>query len=180
LCFFVRMDDTDLVAFTPVPVRSRRDGWTPRRQYFFILALARGHSATKAAALLGMTRKTAYELRAKPGGEGFADAWAAAVARARTRRIAAQRPSLAERALEGEWHPRLYRGQLIGWEQRPANARAMGLLKRLDRRVERLSAGTPSAGCGRGETLLPPESDNDDNDGRIGRQVRHLPPRRRA
>jgi hypothetical protein len=124
--------DSDLVAFTPVPVRSRRDGWTPHRQYLFILALARGCSATKAAALLGMTRKTAYELRAKAGGEGFAAAWTAAVARARARKTAARTPGQAEPVRQWEWHPRLYRGQPIGWEHRPANNEAAGGQKGLD------------------------------------------------
>ena len=127
------MDDSDLLNFTPVPLRGRRDGWTARRQYFFILGLAAGQSADRIARLLGMSRKTAYELRGRPGGEGFAAAWAAASARAAQRRQAAKRPSLAERALHGEWHPRLYRGQLVGWEHRPASDRAIGLLKRLKR-----------------------------------------------
>lgn len=174
------MDDSDLLAFDPVPVRARRDGWTPRRQYFFILALARGYSPDKAAALLGMTRKTAYELRAKPGGEGFAAAWAAAVARARARRMAARAPSLSERARHGEWHPRLYRGRLIGWELRPANARAMGILKRLDRRIERLPAATDVAHYEQYLASLPPERDNSDTDSAIGRRVCHVPKRRRA
>jgi hypothetical protein len=139
------MNDSDLLNFDPVRVRARRDGWTPRRQYFFILALARGYTPGKAAALLGMTRKTAYELRARPDGEGFAAAWDSALARAEARRMAARAPSLAERAGHGEWHPRLYQGRLIGWEHRPANARAMGLLKRLDRQVGRLPPETDLA-----------------------------------
>jgi hypothetical protein len=110
-------DDSDLLAFDPVPVRSRRDGWTPLRQYSFILALARGHTAGRAARMLGMNRKTAYELRAKPGGGGFAAAWAAAVARAKARKAGRAR-SLAGRIREGEWHPRLYQGRVIGWERR--------------------------------------------------------------
>lgn len=129
------MDDSDLLDFIPVPLRARGDGWTAKKQYFFILGLARGFSADKAASILGMTRKTAYELRARPGGEGFAAAWAAAKARARERRQAVRPPSLAERALHGEWVPRLYRGQLVGWVHRPAPDRALGLLDRLDRRT---------------------------------------------
>ena len=66
------MDDFDLLDFTPVPVRARTRRLDPRRQYFFILGLARGFTPARAAALLGMTRKTAYELRRKPGAEGFA------------------------------------------------------------------------------------------------------------
>jgi hypothetical protein len=129
------MDDSDLLHFTPVPLRTRGDGWTAKKQYFFILGLARGFSAGKAASILGMTRKTAYELRARPDGQGFRAAWAAAKQRARERRQLARPPSLAERALHGEWHPRLYRGQLVGWVHRPAGERTMGLLKRLDSRT---------------------------------------------
>jgi transposase len=127
------MSDSDLLHFTPVPVRGRRDGWTDRRQYFFILALARGDSITKAAALLGMSRKAAYALRARPGAEGFAAAWDSAQSRAAERRLAALPPTLAQRALHGEWHPRFHQGQLIGWDHKPANARLVGLQKRLDR-----------------------------------------------
>ena len=173
-------DDSDLLNFDPVPVRARRDGWTPRRQYFFILALARGFTAGKAAALLGMTRKTAYELRLKPGGEGFAAAWTAALERASARKRAARAPGLPERARHGEWHPRLHQGRLIGWEHRPAKARAMGILKRLDRRIERLPAGTDLAHYERYLASLPPERDNSDTDPPIERRDRHVPIRRRA
>lgn len=168
------MDDSDLLAFTPVPVRFRADGWTPRKQYFFILGLARGFTPARAAALLGMTRKTAYELRNKPGAEGFAAAWAAAVARARQRRMAARGPSLAERALHGEWHPRLYRGRLVGWTHRPASMRAMGVLKRLDRQVERLPPGTDVADLGRYLDSLGPERDSPDEDSLIRRRSCHV------
>jgi hypothetical protein len=172
------MDDSDLLAFTPVPVRARADGWTPRRQYFFILGLARGFTPARAAALLGMTRKTAYELRRKPGAEGFVRAWDAAVARARERHMAARGPSLAERALHGEWHPRLYRGRLIGWTHRPANARAMGLLKRLDRQIERLPPGTDAANLDAYLDTLRPERDSSTEDSRIRRHSCHVPPDR--
>jgi hypothetical protein len=174
------MDDSDLLDFTPVPLRARADGWTPKKQYFFILGLARGFTPARAASLLGMTRKTAYELRRKPGAEGFARAWAAAVERARQRRIAARGPSLAERALQGEWHPRLSRGRLIGWTHRPADARAMGLLKRLDRQVQRLPQGTDAANFHACLDQLRAERDSSDEESRIGRHSCHVPPKRRA
>ena len=132
------MDDSDLLAFTPVPLRARRDGWTPRRQRLFILRLARGLKPGAAASALGMSRKTAYELRAKPGAEGFDAAWRAALARAMRRRVDARPPSLAERALHGEWVLKLERGRLAGWARRDGGARLFGLLKRLDRAAERL------------------------------------------
>ncbi|MEA3029259.1 MAG: hypothetical protein QOG13_584 [Sphingomonadales bacterium] len=169
------MDDSDLLAFTPVPLRARADGWTPRKQYFFILGLARGFTPEKAAAILGMTRKTAYELRKMPGGEGFAAAWAAAVARARERRLAARGPSLAERARHGEWVPRLYRGRIVGWTHRPANARLMGLLKRLDRQAERLPPGADPAYLEAYLATLPPERDSPDANALTRRQSCNVP-----
>lgn len=132
------MDDSDLIGFAPVPLRARRDGWTAKKQYFFILGLARGFTPAKAAALLGMTRKSAYALRRKPGGEGFAAAWDAAVARARARRIEARAASLVQRGLHGEWAPRLYAGQLVGWTHRVTSVGLMRTLNRLDRLCERL------------------------------------------
>lgn len=169
-----RMDNSDLLDFTPVPVRARRDGWTAKKQYFFILGLARGFGPGKAAAILGMTRKTAYELCRMPGGESFRAAWRAAVARARERRFAARGPSLAERALHGEWVPRLQRGRLVGWTHRPASMRAMGLLKRLDKAVEKIPFER------RGEAMaafarLCPERDSSDEDSSIRREVCNVP-----
>jgi hypothetical protein len=170
------MDDSDLLDFAPVPVRARHDGWTPKKQYFFILGLARGFTPARAAAILGMTRKTAYELRKMPGGEGFATAWRAAVTRARERRLAARGPSLADRALRGEWVPRLYRGRLVGWSHRPGNMRAMGLLKRLDRQIERLSSSADPSHFDAYFHGLPPERDKIGGDSRIGRHSCHVPP----
>jgi hypothetical protein len=156
------MDDSDLLAFTPVRLRTRVDGWTPRRQYFFILGLARGFAPARAAEILGMTRKTAYELRERPGSEGFA-------------RMAARGPSLAERALHGGWHPRLYRGRIVGWTRRSANARAMGLLKRLDKQVERLPPGTDAANLHACLDARRPERDSPDEESLVRRRPCHLP-----
>jgi hypothetical protein len=170
------MDDSDLLFFAPVKLRGRRDGWTARRQRFFILGLARGFPVGKAAAILGMTRKTAYELRARAGAEGFAEAWRAALEWARERRRAAGGPSLAERALHGEWHPQLRDRRLVGWVRRDAGMRLVGLLKRLDSAIER---NPPAPG---GESLeswlatLSPERDDPDGGKPIGRKFRNVPP----
>ena len=55
--------------------RTRRDGWTVERQLGFLVALARTRSITRAAAAVGMTRESAYRLRARPNGALFAAAW---------------------------------------------------------------------------------------------------------
>ena len=59
------------LAFTPVPVRARHDGWTVERQKWFILRLALGGCVSVAARGVGMTRKSAYRLLDRPGAESF-------------------------------------------------------------------------------------------------------------
>src|SRR5688500_16357126 len=64
--------------FYPVPLRARRDGWTVQRQTDFLGYLAETGSVMAAAETVGMSRKAAYALRARPGAESFAAAWDAA------------------------------------------------------------------------------------------------------
>lgn len=68
------------LAFTPVPVRARADGWTAARQRGFVDRLALCGSVATAAQAVGMTRKSAYRLCERAGAESFAAAWAAALA----------------------------------------------------------------------------------------------------
>jgi hypothetical protein len=68
--------------------RIRRDGWTIDRQVKFILALHKTHCVSHAAAAVGMTRESAYRLRARPGHADFARAWDIAVtAKGHTRSV---------------------------------------------------------------------------------------------
>ena len=62
-------------AFYPVPTRTRRDGWTIERQADFLGLLAETGSVIGACEAVGMSRKSAYRLRALPGAESFAAAW---------------------------------------------------------------------------------------------------------
>ena len=62
-------------AFYPVPTRTRRDGWTVERQADFLGMLAETGSVIGACEAVGMSRKSAYRLRALPGAESFAAAW---------------------------------------------------------------------------------------------------------
>jgi hypothetical protein len=64
--------------FIPVPVRPRRDGWTPVLQTRFVIGIARGLSPARAAARLGKTRQSALNLRKHREGRSFAAAWDAA------------------------------------------------------------------------------------------------------
>jgi hypothetical protein len=53
----------------------RRDGWTGERQLRFLRALSNTRSVTKAAAVAGMSRESAYRLRDRRGGALFAAIW---------------------------------------------------------------------------------------------------------
>lgn len=66
----------------------RRDGWTGERQLAFLAILSRTGSVAKAAAAVGMSRESAYRLRARPAGALFALQWDHAVKALRTRRLA--------------------------------------------------------------------------------------------
>ena len=57
------------------PPKIRRDGWTAERQLRFLDVLARTGSVTRAAAAAGMSRESAYRLRARRDGALFAIAW---------------------------------------------------------------------------------------------------------
>ena len=61
--------------FTPVPVRARRDGWTPARQAAFIAALRGCRCVVKAARGVGLSAESAYRLARRPGAESFRRAW---------------------------------------------------------------------------------------------------------
>ena len=61
--------------FDPVPVRPRRDGWTPTLQRRFLIGIARGLSPGAAAARLGKSRQSVLALRRHPRGGSFAAAW---------------------------------------------------------------------------------------------------------
>ena len=77
-----------VIAFTPVPLRRRADGWPPELQLRFIVALSQGLSPGDAALVVGKNRQNAYALRKRPGAQSFAAAWDEVVAH--VRRIRAQ------------------------------------------------------------------------------------------
>ena len=134
-------DLPDFLRFSPVPVKSRRDGWTAQLQLRFIVALARGAGVDEAARAVGRSRQSAYELRRRGGAEAFGRAWEAAVDFAREARAAgASRGFASSSGVEILLVPRYYRGRLIGFVQREDLSGVMARLGRLDRIAARLEA----------------------------------------
>jgi hypothetical protein len=67
-------------AFDRVPMRARRDGWTPQRQRELMRVLHLKRPIGAACHAVGVSRKSAYILRGRPGAESFAAAWNAGFA----------------------------------------------------------------------------------------------------
>lgn len=118
--------------FYPVPTRTRRDGWTVQRQAEFLGMLAETGSVMGACGAVGMSRKSAYALRARPGAESFAAAWDAALG-APVRKVTVD--DLHFRAHHGLVRVQAFRGRYRGWSQKPDNSALLRLCARLDRAV---------------------------------------------
>lgn len=69
----MRTSDSTSTRKSSPPIR--HDGWSAERQLTFLKALARTSSVTRAAAAAGMSRESAYRLRARAAGALFAAAW---------------------------------------------------------------------------------------------------------
>lgn len=125
------------LAFTPVPVKPRHDGWTVARQRGFVLRLAVCGCVSAAARGAGMSAQSAYRLRKHPEAASFAAAWDKALGWGvdRTTDVA------LERALDGEVRPIFYRGRRIGERRVHDNRLAIAVLGRLDRRERLRGAG---------------------------------------
>jgi hypothetical protein len=112
------------LSFYPVPTRSRRDGWTIQRQAAFIGSLVETGSAMGACAAVGMSRKSAYQLRARPRAESFAAAWDAALG-APVRKVTVTDCEMV--AHVGLVHLHFFRGRMVGSHQ-AADLSAVGRL----------------------------------------------------
>jgi hypothetical protein len=120
--------------FYPVPTRARRDGWTVQRQIDFLGMLAETGSVMGACEAVGMSRKSAYALRARPGAESFAGAWDAALG-APVRKVTVT--DLAYVAFEGLIRPVMFRGRYRGAARKPDNSALLRLVGRFDRAAAR-------------------------------------------
>jgi hypothetical protein len=117
------------LAFTPVPVQARRDGWTAARQTGFIHRLAICGDVGTSARGVGMSRESAWRLRARPGAAGFAAAWDRAA-----RWGGDHMADLGvERCLKGEVRPYYYKGRKIGEQVRFNDGLLIAVLNRFER-----------------------------------------------
>jgi hypothetical protein len=126
-------------SFVPVPVRARRDGWTLARQAQFIGGLAETGSVPAAAVRVGMSRESAWRLRARDGAESFAAAWDAAKAFGEGQPL----PIAPKRKITpGEWRRRAFggvvrvvmrRGRHAWTERKPDTCAILHWLAILDR-----------------------------------------------
>src|SRR5688500_12570570 len=111
--------------FYPVPARRRCDGWTVQRQADFLGMLAETGSVMGACEAVGMSRNSAYKLRARPGAESFAAAWDAALG-APVRKVTVT--DLAFLAYHGLVKPILFRGKYRGSVRNPDNSALLRLM----------------------------------------------------
>jgi len=112
-------------AFTPVPVRTRMDGWTPERQVAFVTALAACACIEDACGAVGMSPRSYYDLRARPGSDSFRQAVEAALD-VGTHRL---ETALLGRAIHGEATPVFYKGEQVGERRRYDNKLGLALLR---------------------------------------------------
>ena len=117
------------VEFSPVPVRTRHDGWTAERQVAFIEKLADCGSVTVACKYVGMSRESVRMLRRHPYGRAFRDAWDAAL----DCDYAEVEESAMERSKKGVARPIFYKGEQVG-EWRHHDERLTMFLLRFRRR----------------------------------------------
>lgn len=126
-------------AFTPVPLRPRRDGWSPVRQAEFLGLLAQTRCVSKAAALVGKSRESAYRLRGKAGAEEFAAAWDAILGVPGAADIKGcakvTLESLIQQIRQDRYRPILRGGRYVATIKKPDNSALLALLGRLDRLV---------------------------------------------
>ena len=118
-----------IVPFEPVPVRPRHDGWTIERQIAFIEKLADCGSISAACKHVAMSRESVRQLRRRPHGRSFRDAFDAALDCG----YAELEEAAMERSKKGVARPVFYKGEQVG-EWRYHDERLTMFLLRFRRR----------------------------------------------
>jgi hypothetical protein len=99
--------------------------WSRAKQIAFLRHLAASHSVAAAARSVGMSRQSAYRLRARLKGQPFDRAWAAAFDMV----FNALAHAAMERALYGVEVPYLHKGEVVHVARRFDERLTLGLLK---------------------------------------------------
>ena len=108
----------------PQPLKTtRRDGWTAEKQRGFLQMLAATQSVAQAAKAVGMSRQSAYKLRARRDDAPFGAGWRMATQSARNALVEAA----LDRAVNGVEVPHYWQGELVGTSRR-YDARLTALL----------------------------------------------------
>ena len=131
--------------FLPVPVRARADGWAVERQGRFVGLLAETGCVAAAARGVGMSRVSAYQLRARAGAESFAHAWdvvAAIRAEMAGESVAFAKRNftpleLAEAGIDGPVVVTMRRGRFVRAGREPCTISLIRHVNRLDAHVRR-------------------------------------------
>ena len=119
-------DDDPLLAFAPyLHTHPRRNSITPELQRKFVATLAATGIVTQAARSIGKSMEALYKLRHRPGAEGFAAAWDAALERG----VQRLEDCALERALKGTPTPIVSGGKLLGTWDKPDNTLLRFLLQ---------------------------------------------------
>ncbi|MBK62181.1 MAG: hypothetical protein CL575_04440 [Altererythrobacter sp.] len=135
--------------FHPAALRTRSDGWSLERQCAFLASLYATGSVSVAARSVGMSRASAYALRERAGGEGFAFAWDHVLTPPGRGRLQRPRPDWRKLTTETlfQWaddalvQPVVYRGKMVGIRQKPDVTALFRLMRRGDAAARRTGAG---------------------------------------
>ncbi len=136
-------DDDPLLAFAPyLHAVPRSNSITPERQRRFIATLAATGIVNQAARSIGKSMEALYKLRHRPGAEGFAAAWDAALERG----VQRLEDCALQRAMQGTPTPIVSGGKLLGTWDKPDNTLLRFLLQyRLPARygLQQIEPGSP-------------------------------------
>ncbi|MEL6708441.1 MAG: hypothetical protein AAFP79_09160 [Pseudomonadota bacterium] len=107
-------DTSESPVSIPPKLTTRRDGWTAEKQRGFLQMLAATQSVSVAAKAVGMSRQSAYKLRARLDDAPFGAAWRMATQSARNVLVEAA----LDRAINGVEVPHYWQGELVGTSRR--------------------------------------------------------------
>lgn len=109
----------------PIPEPAPEPRWTKAKQTAFLQHLAACHCVASAARAVGMSRQSAYRLRARMKGQPFDHAWAAAFDCA----FNALEDAAMQRAIHGVEVPYLHKGEVVHFARRFDERLTLGLLR---------------------------------------------------